>query len=342
MFKNILLIIVSGFIQAQIPTYYENIDFSQSPEQVKNQLSLLVRNTHLYRLSYTPQTWIALKEMDLDPENPENVLLIYGYNDADGITINDLSRDKDLSCHTTECEGLWSREHIYPRSIGNYDEDSWPGSDIHALRPCDGDMNEYRSNFPYVDGSGNAREITNFRFYPGDEWKGDVARMVMYMFLRYPNNCNPNWVGVDENSYHQDMPDIFLEWNAADPVTELEMNRNNLSEEEFQGNRNPFIDNPYLATLIWGGPEALNTWGNLSLPSLNNAEFAVFPNPTVDCVHYSGEQFNRILIYNLEGKLVGEDMNLSDNLVKLPSEKGLYFIKFQRGNLIITKKVIKN
>ena len=55
------------------------------------------------------------------------------------------------------------------------------------------------------------------------------------------------------------MPDIFLEWNEEDPVSPFEKTRNNVLQD-IQGNRNPFIDNPYLATLIWGGPQAPDSW----------------------------------------------------------------------------------
>jgi chitodextrinase len=61
------------------------------------------------------------------------------------------------------------------------------------------------------------------------------------------------------------MIDLFLQWNADDPVSEIEKQRNpyheNTSNSDAQGNRNPFIDNPRLATRIWGGPEAEDIWG---------------------------------------------------------------------------------
>lgn len=336
-----LLTMICSISFAQIPTYYSNIDFSESPEEVKSQLESLVRNTHLYRLNYTPQTWYALKEIDLDPTNQENVLLMYGYNDNDSNSMNDRSRDKDLSCHTSSCTGKWNREHVYPKSTGNYDVDSWPGSDVHSLRPCDTRMNELRWNSPFVDGSGNSHMVSSYRFYPGDEWKGDIARMIMYMYLRYPDNCLPNYVGDDDNTYHTDMPDIFLEWNAEDPVSDFEMNRNNLIQSDYQGNRNPFIDNPYLATMIWGGPQAENTWESLSVEEVVQEKFSVYPNPTTDKVFYSEQNFSQIHIYNSTGKLVGKDLILNDNQTVLPNDKGLYFIEFCTKENCQTVKVLK-
>ena len=81
-----------------------------------------------------------------------------------------------------------------------------------------------------------------------DEWKGDVARMVMYVNLSYGDDFDE--VGSLE---------LFLKWNREDPVSAFELQRNNVIES-VQGNRNPFIDNPYLATLLWGGEAAENTW----------------------------------------------------------------------------------
>ena len=98
----------------------------------------------------------------------------------------------------------------------------------------------------------------------GDEWKGDVARILMYMHIRYPSLCEAiNTVASDTYDQNNTMPNILLEWNAEDPVSDFEIRRNDIIYL-YQGNRNPFIDNPYLASLIWGGPEAEDRWGEFS------------------------------------------------------------------------------
>ena len=85
------------------------------------------------------------------------------------------------------------------------------------------------------------------------------------MYLRYPNQCEPTNVGIGTQLFspNGDMPDLFLNWNFSDPVSEFEETRNN-SIANVQGNRNPFIDNPYLATLIWNGPAAEDKWASAS------------------------------------------------------------------------------
>jgi len=64
---------------------------------------------------------------------------------------------------------------------------------------------------------------------------------------------------MNPSTYSADFPDILLKWNIEDPVSDFERQRNNVVYG-IQHNRNPFIDNPYLATVIWGGPAAQNTW----------------------------------------------------------------------------------
>jgi len=106
----------------------------------------------------------------------------------------------------------------------------------------------------------------------------------LYMYVRYDGNgssssqtrCLPSSTGLGPNvPSDSNVPLIFLEWNAEDPVSEVEIQKNEIAQIR-QGNRNPFIDNPILATLIWGGPEAEDTWG---LTAVDFAlESQVFPN----------------------------------------------------------------
>ena len=256
------LALFSLFINAQ-QSYYDNVDLTKTGTELKEALATKIINTHTTFLSYTPGIWEACKATDLDPNNSANVLLIYGYDDTDNNSLTDRSRDKDANGGNNGTD--WNREHTFPRSLGNPNLGSvGPGSDAHHLRPSDVDFNADRSNLPFVAGSGNAG-VTNNGWYPGDEWKGDVARMMMYMYLRYDEQCLPSTVGIGDNSSTPDeMIDLFLTWNAEDPVSQIEDNRNtfheNTTNQYAQGNRNPFIDNPNLATQIWGGIVAQNRW----------------------------------------------------------------------------------
>jgi len=237
--------------------YYNSVDLNLTGLSLKDELASHVISTHNTFLSYS-QVWTVLMQSDLNPENSEDVLLIYGYSDNDGNVITDRTRDKDFNGGNV---GDWNREHVYPRSLGNPNLGS-SGSDAHHLRSSDVQMNGSRSNFKFDDGNGNAG-TTNDGWFPGEEWKGDCARMMMYMYLRYGSRCLPNNVGIGStNSIDNNMVDLFLEWNAEDPVSAYELVRNDVVEDA-QGNRNPFIDNPALATIIWGGPIAEDPWNLL-------------------------------------------------------------------------------
>ena len=248
-----------GFnIPSELATYYNDVDFSLTGASLKDELATKITSTHATFLSYTPGVWEAVKKSDLDPTDDSKVLLIYGYDDNDGNYVTDRSRRKNENGGDAGSE--WNREHVYPKSLGNPNLGTQgAGSDAHHLRPCDITFNSQRSNKKFATGSGNAGSVSN-GWYPGDEWKGDVARMMMYMYLRYGNQCLPkNVANGSVASSDSNMINLLLEWNEEDPVSEFEKNRNNVIADE-QGNRNPIIDNPYLATVIWGGNSAENTW----------------------------------------------------------------------------------
>jgi len=342
--KLLLLLLFPFYCVAQIPQYYSEIDFTAGGDDLKDQLSELITVTHTTELIYTPDVWNALKQADLDPANPENVLLIYGYNDADAVVSNDRTRDKDLSCHTSSCNGLWVREHVYPRSLGDPNlEFEGPGADAHHLRAIDSQMNNSRSNREFADGSGNAAVLSNGYFYPGDEWRGDVARMVMYMYLRYLDQCEPTVVGMGTVTYSpfNDMPDIFLEWNQEDPVSPYEANRNTVLQN-MQGNRNPFIDNPYLATMIWNGPVAQDTWGLLRADAFAENKIVVYPTVTTGVVYVENTTAVPVFtVYNNLGQEV--QFSASQNMIDLGrNSKGIYHLMVQTGGISQSFKVILN
>lgn len=340
--KSLILLLLPFCSIAQMPAYYNSIDFNQTGNNLKIQLAQLITTTHTHELTYTPEVWEALKLADLDPDNPQNVLLIYGYDDEDTDDDNDRSRNKNFSCHTTSCDGLWVREHVFPRSLGNPNlEYEGPGSDAHHLRSIDYDLNNDRGNRRYADGSGHSA-IIGANFYPGDEWKGDVARMMMYMYMRYQSRCAAAVVGKGSTSYSPlgDMPNIFLEWNAEDPVNQYERNRNTVLQD-MQGNRNPFIDNPYLATLIWHGPEAENTWSELSVIDFEQQTLYIYPTLTTGKVYVTNTTPSNYsyTIYNSLGQQV--KARISDDEIDLESNPaGIYFLKAGDGTSSKTFRIM--
>jgi endonuclease I len=273
--KRFLLFLIGliSFTTVAQQSYYSDVNLMQSGIQLRDALATKVINTHSNSLSYS-EIWDAIMITDEDPNNTNNVLLLYGWeNGSDGDVTNDASRDK---MNNGGSVGQWNREHTFANSLANPDLDASttngpPYSDAHNLRPTDVQRNGQRGNRLFGAGSGNSGN-SGTEWYPGDataggtDWRGDVARIVMYMYIRYGNQCAPNLVAVGtQNSVDSNMIDLLLEWNAADPVSPLEDARNayheNISNATAQGNRNPFIDNPRLATEIWGGTPAEDRWG---------------------------------------------------------------------------------
>ena len=167
-----------------------------------------------------------------------------------------------------------SREHVWPKSRASFKE-SGGGSDLHHLRPEDSNVNSTRSNYTM----GNVRGvISNYTTYSysgntvlylaksndlvevNDNIKGDVARIFLYVYVRWeePNlfENTPNPVigsGDDENNGKKVIAnlDTLLQWCEMDPVDEWEMRRNDLCQD-VQHNRNIFIDYPEYAWLLFG------------------------------------------------------------------------------------------
>jgi len=261
-----------------IPAYYNNVDLSLSGIPLKNELASKVSNSHSTTLTYS-QVWDVLKESDKSPTNSQNVWLLYGWNDNNGDITDDLNRSKEDNGGNT---GDWNREHTFPKSLGNPNlGTAGPGADAHNLRATDVQRNGSRGNKKFAASSGTASGAVGANWYPGDDWRGDVARIVMYMYLRYNNQCKPSAVAVGNPvSIDLNMVDLLLNWNAEDPPNDFEDNRNEVIYQN-QGNRNPFIDNPYLATLIWGNQPAINRW-NLSNKVFDNIEFSIYPIPSIN------------------------------------------------------------
>lgn len=246
---SFLVSVFSFLLYAQsAPSYYAGVNFNKTGNDLKSELASLITATHTKVISYS-ELQTLMKTSDADPDRPGNLLLIYG------------SQASGTHQRSRPVGGTWNREHVYAKSKGTPNlGTSGPGADGHHLRPADNTLNSTRGSLLFDDGTGaTAYKTSRGGWYPGEEWKGDVARILMYMYVRYNTRCLPLNITMTPNTYSQDFPDILLKWNVEDPVSAFEIQRNNLVAQT-QKNRNPFIDNPYLATVIWGGPAAQNNW----------------------------------------------------------------------------------
>jgi len=172
-----------------------------------------------------------------------------------------------------EGEG-YTREHSWPQSW--FDGGSPMNSDLFALYPCDAHVNGNRGNYPYgevehpewVSLNGSLRGLCAYPGYSGmafepiDEYKGDLARTYFYMSTRYHGE-DAGWPGsamTDGAALRPWAAAMLLEWHAQDPVSWKEVARNS-AIFALQQNRNPFIDRPELARLVFDEPSAATERG---------------------------------------------------------------------------------
>lgn len=241
---------------AKYEEYYSGLESLEGEALTKGLYQKIKdHKTFTYRQCYD-----ILMELDSDPNNPENVIGIY----------SDFSMDAEKQYN--DGNG-WNREHIWAKSYGDFGTAPGPGTDLHHLRASDVSTNSARNNRtfdeadePYTDGdglyqgeSGCYTSSVEWVWEPRNERKGDVARMMFYMDVRYEGEGGePDLVLVDEitnrgskEPYHGKLSTL-LRWHEEDPVSEEEKIRNELIYEKYQENRNPFIDHPEFARKIWG------------------------------------------------------------------------------------------
>ena len=233
-------------VEVEVPgdDYYSDA-IGKKGDVLKAALHEIIDDHH--ELSYS-EVWDALKITDEDPNNSDNVILLYSGD----------SRSKNRNGGMV---GDWNREHTWAKSHGNFGTSKGPGTDIHHLRPSDVQVNSSRGNLDFdYGGTANVKNCAECKrdsdsWEPPNDVKGDVARMLFYMAVRYEAGDKVDLelndrVNNGSIPYHGKLS-VLLEWHEQDPVSEWEMNRNE-KIEEIQGNRNPFIDHPEWANDIWG------------------------------------------------------------------------------------------
>ncbi len=338
-----LLLIVTAIAFSQQP-YYNDVNLTLTGEALFNELQMKIAQ-HNQNFTYGDARDV-LVFTDEDPNNSSNVLLVYGYNDNDGNCTTDRSRDKN-DFGGMLCE--YNREHVFARTRSNPSMGSANNAatgiiaDPHNIRACDQQMNNNKGDRKFQDGSGNAA-VVNGNFYPGDEWKGDMARMMMYMYTRYGDQCLPSLMGEGALQSGTQMLQMYLQWNVDDPVNVYEDQRNDYLEGVY-GSRNPFIDNPVLATIIWGGPMAEDRWGLLSTQTVSAYDFVMYPNPSngTTVTITSTATMEQVIVYNLRGQVVMELQPQNPNKAEINSlNSGFYLVKLHSPQGTSTKKLIVN
>lgn len=215
---------------------------SMSSTELKNSLHTLMTNTHTYKSTYDDCHYKANRT---DCENEE------GSN-------NKLSLIYTSYTATMSQWNGWNREHVWPKSLGG-NTTTGGGADLHHIRPSDAGVNSSRGNKKYGNAPGGTEkygtnpatgylggQYNSTYFEPLDNVKGDVARICLYVWVRWGSA----W-GADSITEVFQSVDVLLEWMLIDPVDTWELGRNEVVQS-IQGNRNVFIDYPEYAWLIFG------------------------------------------------------------------------------------------
>lgn len=321
--------------------YYSSLE-GLSGVALKQALQNIIANPNVVHAHNYGDIIGILKKADQNPLNSNQVWLMYV----------EQPRAK-LDYQTTSSNvGKWNREHIYAQSRGGFSdatEDTPDGinvwaptnandliaahADAHHIRAEDGQENSSRSNRDYgLDYNGPTGNQGS--------WRGDVARSLFYMAVRYNAlsvvNGNPPDTTVGQIG---DLATL-LNWNTSDPSDDFEMNRNNFIYT-WQVNRNPFIDYPSLANYIFGANFGQPWFSTLATSSNTYTNVVLYPNPAKDFITISGvKESCNVLIYNTLGLLVMDKKINETTKIPLELSSGVYIVKIQSDKITETRKII--
>ena len=236
--------------------YFAAIDGVKGGAELKNALYNIIKDHK--KISYgsgEDKTWGAFYTTDATIENGTRYVLDMYSNEK-----------RTFGSKGSAVSGM-NIEHSVAKSW-------WGGNqnnaycDLHHLNPSDQNANSRKSNYPLGEltsvswengvtfvGKANIDGSSLNAYEPCDEYKGDFARVFMYMFTCYQDlTWEYTWMNYEKSAYPTLKPwavQLLLKWHKQDPVSEKEINRNN-AVFAIQGNRNPYVDYPQLADYVWG------------------------------------------------------------------------------------------
>ena len=347
-----------GVVQTNIPQSYYDQANNLSSDELKEALHQIISNHVIFPYtSNSTDTWDIIQESDQDPNENNNMILVYtgrsqekGYRDGSG------NYSQYENGNGTQSNS-WNREHIWPKSHGFPDDDDNAYTDVHNLKPCDRSVNSSRGTKDF-DFGGNQHSEASDCLTDSDSWeppdyvKGDIARILFYMVVRY----DPG-IDHENNTFDLELVDyttpnntepIFgklsslLDWHLSDPVDDFEINRNEIIFG-FQENRNPFIDHPNLVNYLWGDNVGLVWNENLTVPETEIVKTTIYPNPSSGIINFSFDMQDEIIeIFNLNGQNIFNKIVDSSNSVELDLPSGIYFLRSNTKSGIFNSKIIIN
>ena len=332
---------------AQAPSNYYNSANGLTGQQLKVALHNIIKNHH--SISYG-EIWNAYWSTD----NKGNGVVWDMYSDRpNGNPPYTYYLGQD-QCGNYDSEGdCYNREHSWPESWFN--KDATARTDMHHIFATDGYVNNRRGNFPFGEvqsaswTSQNGSKLGTCKtsgyngtvFEPIDEYKGDFARAIMYMSVRYYSE-DSSWSTSDMTDKSEIKPwaiAMLLRWNKQDPVSQKEIDRNNAIYRDYQYNRNPFVDNPEYADMIWDP-----NWNGVS--EQPQTAIAVYPNPVQRGgevhVEFGSQPVDQIAICDISGRVLQLfDINNEEKITFILSEdihNGFYILQFRKENYVVMNR----
>ncbi len=371
--KNLYLLLslsVTLITAAQAPSGYYN-SATGTGYTLKTQLKSIVTAGHIdrgYNALWTIYETPAYR--DASYENNSSILDIYSENPSGPDSYEYVPGNDQCGNYNSEGD-CYNREHLVPQSyFDEYQTNPMKNDPLHVV-PTDGWVNGIRGNLPFgvVDvpnynstngsergsnlNSGYSAGFTGTVFEPIDEFKGDVARSILYFATRYEDLMDNFYSAASSTStqakvmfdgstnkvFNDTFLNIFISWHLADPVSPREIAINN-AVYAYQGNRNPYIDNPNYVCQIWTA--------NCSALSTNEValiDVKIYPNPSRDGKIYVSTPniLTSIDVVNINGQTVFSDLSpVSSNntytIQDLP--QGFYFIRIATEQGAAVKKLI--
>ncbi|SDW97227.1 Por secretion system C-terminal sorting domain-containing protein [Lutibacter oricola] len=293
--KKLLLFVLLMSITSygQIPSgYYDSA--TGTGYALKSQLSSIISNGHIDRGYSALYGGYQSTDSDLYYEGDNTVLDMYSENPTGEDPYNYNHGSNNCGNYSAESD-CYNREHLFPQ--GTFDKQVPMRTDIHHVVPSDGKVNGQRNNYPFgevssptwtsLNGSKRGPNITpgysGTVFEPIDEFKGDIARCMLYFATRYESQID-GWShdmlnGTENQAYADWFITLLVKWHTNDPVSTRETARNNAAYV-YQGNRNPYIDHPEYVNMIWS---AFATTPDTEIPSTpTNLVASNITNTTVD------------------------------------------------------------
>ena len=335
------------FVTAQAPSGYYNAANGLTGNQLKMALHNIVKG-------HTSISYGGLWDAFWSTDNKGNGVVWDMYSDIPGGTPPYVYYMVEDQCGNYNGEGdCYNREHSWPQSWFN--NDGTARTDLHHIFPVDGWVNNKRSNYAYGEvrsaswtsqngsklGTCKTPGFSGTVFEPIDAYKGDLARALMYMSVRYYTE-DGSWSSSDMTTKSEIKPwaiQLLMRWNEQDPVSQKEIDRNNAIYADYQHNRNPFVDHPEYARMIWDP--------NWSAVEELNVSVGLFPNPVEEngVLHLSGNSIDAIAVCDLCGRTLYKAAGkaIIDGTVTLPASiaKGCYIVKLMRnGSAVKYQKLL--